>query len=379
MDKLKKINIVYTGGGTSGHRAPLIAVHQALAQIAIVKATYIGTKEDAQSKDIKTLTKYDVVIHEIEAGKFRRYWSVDNFKDIPKIFKGYFQAKKIILESQAQIIFAKGGFVSVPVVMAAKSLKIPIITHESDVVMGLANRFNSKKAKVICTAYPKEYYRGINKTKLIYTGNLIREELIHIAKSKIIKKKIKIGGRRLEASKPILLILGGSQGSHRINEIIISLQGVLSEKYIIVHQTGVGDIEWLNSKRQETSVEEQKSYFPIDILNVSQLADILKMSNLVISRSGSIISEIALFGKPTILIPLASSAGGHQLRNARIFEEKGGAKIIKEENLTPKKLLDLIVKIHNSDKTLKKMEKGMKSLKDSKGAKRVAKIIIKNV
>jgi len=379
MDKSVTLNIVYTGGGTSGHRAPLIAVHQALAQLTKVKAYYIGTKEDIASKDIRALKKYEVITHQVDAGKLRRYWSLDNIKDLFKIVKGYYQAKEFLHSTKIDILFAKGGYVTVPVVLAAKKLKIPIITHESDVVMGLANKFNSRWAKVVCTAYPKEYYRGVKRDKLVCTGNLIREELIHAAKNKSVRRAIKIGGRELVANKPVLLILGGSQGSHRINEIIISLLTVLAEKYIVVHQTGVGDIEWLNGKRKEMSAPEQKTYFPVDVLNVSQLADILKMSSLVISRSGSIVSEIALFGKPAILIPLSNSAGGHQLRNARIFEEKGGAKIIKEENLTPKKLLDQIVKIHNNEKLLVKMQKGMQKLKDSKGAKKVAKIIIKNV
>lgn len=373
------LTIVYTGGGTSGHRAPLIAVHQALRKLVPnLHAFYIGTKLDANSVDITTLKKSNVKIFNIDAGKFRRYWTWQNIADLAKIWRGFWQARRILKNIKPDILFAKGGFVTVPVVMAASFLKIPIISHESDVVMGLANKLNAKKAVKVCTAYPVEYYRGVNKSKLIKTGNLIRQELVDAAKSKFSTKNLKIGGRTLLADKPVLVIFGGSQGAHRINELIVSLLPVFINKYRIIHQTGSGDIEWLNQKRLELSKDEQKSYFPIDFINSEQLGEVLRAASLVISRAGSMVSELALFALPTILIPLSSSAGGHQLRNAMVFANKKAAKIIKEEGLTARQLASEVEHILSDPKIQQQMIAAMKQVREESGAKLVAELIVKH-
>ncbi|MDO8471620.1 MAG: UDP-N-acetylglucosamine--N-acetylmuramyl-(pentapeptide) pyrophosphoryl-undecaprenol N-acetylglucosamine transferase [bacterium] len=373
------LKIVYTGGGTSGHRAPIVAVHQALRRLVPnLQAWYIGTVQDGQSADVKTLQAQKVTVRTIAAGKYRRYLTWQNVTDLGKVWRGYWQAKRLLKELQPDIIFAKGGFVTVPVVRAAKGLKIPVVSHESDVVMGLANRLNAKVARTICTAYPIEYYRGLDRTKLVWTGNLIRQELVEAAAKKAVSASFKIGGRTVTTDKSLIVVLGGSQGAHRINELIIGLLPTLAQQYRVIHQTGAGDIEWLNQKRLQLTRPEQQAYFPIEFMSVDQLGVVLKAASLVVSRAGSMVSELVLFGVPTILIPLSTSAGGHQLRNALVLENKKAARIINEGHLTARGLLAEITKVLTDTKLQQELRAGMQQLKEVSGAKKVAEILIQN-
>ena len=367
--------MVFTGGGTGGHRMPLVAVYQALKQVAKPEILYIGEAADCKSNEIREL---GIKTEAITAGKLRRYFSWQNFSDSLRVVKGYFQARQILREYAPQVVFSKGGYVSVPVVRAAASLHIPVITHESDVVVGLANKLNASLATKICTAYSKEYYRSLPNDKIVKTGNLIRSELIKAANSGQESSLIKVGGRTVFTDKPLLLILGGSQGAHRINELVSSLLATLVDDYRVVHQTGEGDAEWLQQKRLQLGVKEQRSYFPIPFLSIEELSLLLKRSSIIISRAGSMISELALFAKPTILIPLSNSAGGHQYRNARLYENKGAAIVLSEKTIKPTDLLKTIKRITEKDDVKAKLVAGMKLMRDDDGANKVARIIIKN-
>lgn len=189
---------------------------------------------------------------------------------------------------------------------------------------------------------------------------------------------IKVGGRTIFTDKPLLLIMGGSQGAHRINELISSLLPTLVDSYRAVHQTGEGDAEWLQQKRLQLGSKEQRSYFPIPFLSIDEMSALLQKSSLVISRAGSSISELALFTKPTILIPLSSSAGGHQYRNAKLFENNNAAIVLSEKATKPADLLKQINRIMTKEDLRKKLVAGMKKMRDDQGAKKVAKIILQN-
>lgn len=369
------LSIGLTGGGTGGHRIPLVAVCQELrSQQSKVKLFYIGSAADCASPEIKALA---IPSFTIAAGKLRRYFDWATFGDAGRVWRGFWQARRVLLDQRPAVLFSKGGYVSVPVVLAAATLHIPIVTHESDVVMGLANRISSRYAKTICTAYPVEHYRSLPKKKLVMTGNLIRQELVAASKkSPTAKRDRTVGGRAVLADKPIIVILGGSQGAHRINELIAALLPQLLPTFTVVHQSGSGDAEWLMQKRKALPAELRERYFPIASMNVDELGGILSAAFLIISRAGSIISELALFGKPTVLIPLSSSAGGHQRRNATIYANKNAAVLLAEEHLTTGKLLAALQKLYHDEPYRLTLEKNFKRLREKNGAAAVAKLLL---
>lgn len=370
---MKELRVALTGGGTSGHRMPLVAVYQALsARRRPLRSLYLGEEDDCRSAEIKGLKIATAVV---KAGKLRRYLSGRNFSDLSRVVIGFWQAKAALRDFGPQVLFSKGGYVSVPVVAAARLLKIPIVTHESDIVMGLANRINARFANVICTAYAKEYYRSLPSEKIHYTGNLIRQELLAARSARV--GRFSIGGRPVPTGRPLILVLGGSQGAHRINELIVALLPSLLNNWVVVHQSGEGDIEWLRQKREQLPPARAEAYFPIPFLPVDELGRALRAADIVVSRAGSVISELALFAKPTILIPLASSAAGHQLRNARQFENQGAAVVLTEDRLKPSELLTALKRLTDA-KVAARLIKGMRQLQDDQGSQRVAKIIEEN-
>jgi len=364
-----------TGGGTGGHRIPLVAVCQELhAQNAAAKLFYVGSSADCQSPEIKGLA---IPTYTVAAGKLRRYFDWATFGDVIRVWQGFWQARRILKEQHPIVLFSKGGFVSVPVVLAAATLRIPIITHESDVVMGLANRISSRFARTICTAYPIEHYRSLPKQKLVMTGNLIRHELVVAAKkSPTAKSGYTVGGRAVASGKPSIVVLGGSQGAHRINELVAALLPQLLPTFTVIHQSGSGDAEWLQQKRQALPAELKTAYFPIASLNVDELGSALAAAFIIISRAGSVISELALFGKPTVLIPLSSSAGGHQLRNATIYANKNAAVLLTEEHLTSGKLLSTLQKLYKDEPYRQSLEKNLQRLREKNGSAAVAKLLL---
>lgn len=368
--------IALTGGGTGGHRVPLVAVCQEIRKLSTTTAIfYIGEAADCESAEIKGLA---VPLFVIPAGKLRRYFDWATLRDVGRVWQGFWRARRILRAQQPSVVFSKGGYVSVPVILAAASLRIPIITHESDVVMGLANRLSSRFARTVCTAYPVEHYRSLPKKKLLMTGNLIRTELQKAAKrSPASLPPLVIGGRKVAGTKPLIVVLGGSQGSHRINELIAALLPSLLPTFSVVHQSGVGDVEWLQQKRKALEKSLQSSYFPIATLNVDELGAALGASFLVVSRAGSVISELALFAKPTILIPLSSSAGGHQVRNASIYANKEAAMLVSEVQLTAGKLLKALQKIYHNESFRTALIKNMKQLREKNGAQQVAQLLLK--
>lgn len=368
------MKIALTGGGTGGHRVPLVAVAQALrAQNPKVNLFYIGEEADGQAAEIRSLR---VPVFTIHAGKLRRYFDLKTVRDAVRVIKGYGQAKRILQQEKPVVLFSKGGYVSVPVVMAAAKLKIPIITHESDVVMGLANRLTARYATTIATAYPIEHYRSLPKSKLQCTGNLIREELVKFAAQSPTKQKFSVGGRAVDLDRPIIVVLGGSQGAHRVNELVSSLLPALLTTFTVIHQSGKGDSAWLQQKRKGLPAEMAPHYYPVATLDVEELGHTLSHAFIIISRAGSVISELALFAKPTILIPLPTSAGGHQLRNATVFANKNAALLLHEPSLSAAQLQEVLEKLYKSADRRDRLVTNMKKLQEKNGAAAVAKILL---
>ena len=323
MAKSKKI--VMTGGGTAGHVTPNIALMPAL-QEAGYEITYIGSY-NGMEKELIEAQKIPYI--GISSGKLRRYFDWKNFSDPFKVLKGYGQAISILRKLKPDVVFSKGGFVSVPVVLAAKRLRIPAIIHESDMTPGLANKIAIPAACKVCCNL-QETVEYLPKDKAVLTGSPIRQELLSGDK----EQAARLCGFTMD--KPVILVVGGSSGSKFINDAVRGLLDDLLANYQIIHLCGKGNIDKLYNNRS--------GYVQFEYAG-KELRDMFALSSLVISRAGAnAICELLALHKPNILIPLSAAASrGDQILNARSFEKQGYSYVIEEENLT-KETLDAAIK-----------------------------------
>ena len=321
--------LVMTGGGTAGHVTPNIALIPALMDRGY-DIEYIGSRGGIEEK---LITAQNIKYHGISTGKLRRYFSWQNFIDPFRVIKGIFEAQKLIKEIQPDVIFSKGGFVSVPVVLAAHKNKIPLVIHESDMTPGLANKIGARYALKICHTFP-ETGAHLGK-RAVFTGTPIREELFH-GDPEIARKMCGFND-----SKPVVLVMGGSLGSKAINDAVRMALPELLEEYNIAHLCGKGKLD--------KSVEGLEGYAQFEYIS-REMKDFLAMADLVISRAGSnSICEFAALLKPNILIPLpAKQSRGDQILNAASFEKQGFSEVIDEEILTSTLLLTSIKKVLNN-------------------------------
>lgn len=316
--------IVLTGGGTAGHVTPNIALLPILEESGY-SISYIGSYDGIEKKLIE---ECGIRYHGISSGKLRRYFSWKNFTDPFRVIAGFHQARKLLREINPDVVFSKGGFVSVPVVLAAKKLKIPAIIHESDITPGLANKIAMGNASKICCNFP-ETLSYLPKEKAVLTGSPIRRELFDGDKN----KGLKICS--FNEKKPVLLIIGGSIGSVVINNSVREILSELTTSFQIIHICGKGNI----------SEEHQNidGYIQFEYVS-SELPDLFAASDLVISRAGAnVICELLALNKPNLLIPLsAASSRGDQILNAHSFEKQGFSMVLMQEDLTPATLLSSV-------------------------------------
>lgn len=304
-----------TGGGSAGHVTPNLALIPKLKELGY-EIEYIGTEDGIERKIIE---KENIKYHIIESGKLRRYFDFKNFTDPFKVIRGIEQSKKIIRTVKPDIVFSKGGFVSVPVVIAASKCNVPVIAHESDITPGLANKIASFYCNKICVTFP-ETLGIIKKGKGILTGTPIRENILD--GSKIIGRKI----CGFKDEKPILLVVGGSLGSKFINDIIRKSIKELTQQYNLVHVCGTGNID--------SSLAKEKGYKQFEYIN-EDLPHIMNAADIIVSRAGAnFIFEILALKKPNLLIPLSKkSSRGDQILNAASFEKSGYSMVLEEEKL----------------------------------------------
>lgn len=332
--------IVLTGGGTAGHVTPNIALIPTLQKEGY-EIHYIGSYDGIEKKLIEEI---GIPYYGISSGKLRRYFDLKNFSDPFKVLKGYGEAKKLLKKLKPDIIFSKGGFVTVPVVIAAKRLAIPAIIHESDMTPGLANKLAIPSATKVCCNFP-ETIKYLPDGKSVLTGSPIRRELMEGSKEKALNF---LG---FDNSKPVIMIIGGSLGSAVINTAIRSNLDSLLKNFQIVHLCGQG--------KMDTSLEHKKGYRQFEYIK-KELADIFALSDVVISRAGAnAICELLALRKPNILIPLSAAASrGDQILNARSFEKQGFSVVIEEEQLTKDTLSTAIKEVYeNKEKYVSAMKK----------------------
>ena len=330
--------IVLTGGGTAGHVTPNIALIPKLKELGY-EVHYIGSYEGIERELIKPS---QLPYHGISSGKLRRYFSLQNFTDPFRVLKGFVEARRIIRKLKPNIIFSKGGFVTVPVVVAAGARKVPVIIHESDMTPGLANKLAFPSAKKVCCNFP-ETLKLLPKKKGILTGSPVREELFEG------DKKIALQMCNFVDEKPVLLVLGGSLGSVAINRALRELLPEILEKYQIIHLCGKNKID--------PSLTNLQGYVQFEYLQ-EEYKDVIALADLVISRAGAnTIGELLALHKPNLLIPLSLKASrGDQILNARSFKKQGFSMVLEEEHLTKESLLESIESLYsNQEHYLKNM------------------------
>lgn len=331
--------IILTGGGSGGHVTPNLALVPRLKKLNF-DILYIGSKEGIERK---LVTDAGIRYESISTGKLRRYFDLKNFTDPFRVIKGYFDASKIIKNFKPDVIFSKGGFVSVPVVYAAKRYKIPIILHESDISPGLANKLSAPAATKICCNFP-ETLKSLPEEKRVLSGSPIREELSKGSRA----EGLKVLG--FDGLKPVLLVIGGSLGSENINHAVRSALTMLFGIFDIVHITGKGNVD--------NSLIKTKGYVQLEYVE-KELKDIFAATDICISRAGAnAICELLYLNKPTLLIPLSAKASrGDQVLNAESFEKQGFSKVLLEENLDAQNLFNNVMDVwKDKDRYIKVMK-----------------------
>ena len=343
--------IILTGGGTAGHVTPNIALLPRLQELGY-DIHYIGSYTGIEKELIE---QFGIPYHGISSGKLRRYFSTQNFTDPFRVLKGFGEANKLIKTLKPDVIFSKGGFVSVPVVMAGKRRHVPTIIHESDMTPGLANKLSIPSATKVCCNFP-ETLQHLPKEKAVLTGSPIRQELLSG------DRKAALTFCGLSEEKPVILVIGGSLGSVAVNNAVRSILPELLKDFQIIHLCGKDKID--------ESLKSLDGYVQFEYIQ-GQLKDIFALTDLVISRAGAnAICELLALHKPNLLIPLSANASrGDQILNARSFERQGFSVVLEEEELNNDILLKTIRDLYQ------KKDAYIESMKQSSQQDSINKII----
>ncbi len=369
------MKLVFTGGGTGGHIFPIIAVVRETRkayQGKDIEFFYIGPKDEFS---LILLSQEGIKVKTVLSGKIRRYLSIktlfQNFIDIfIKIPIGFFQAFFYLFFLAPDLIISKGGFGSVPGVMAGRLLQIPIFLHESDIAPGLANRFLARFSLKIFVSFPKtEYFKP---SKMILVGNPIRREILEESK----KEAQEIF--KLTKEKPVILVLGGSQGAQRVNDRILEVLSDLLQNFEVIHQTGRANFKQVQAEAKVViSKDLEKYYHPFPFFKEQEIEKAYRLADLIVSRAGSgSIFEIAAFGKPCILIPLPESAQNHQIKNAYSYAQNGACQVLEEPNFTPRFFLERLKYLFSHTQELEKMKKAAKQFSKPEAAVEMAEYIL---
>ncbi len=369
------MKLIFTGGGTGGHIFPIIAVVREIRkayQGKDIKFFYVGPKDEFS---LILLSQEGIKVKTVLSGKIRRYLGIkalfQNFIDVfIKIPIGFFQAFFYLFFLAPDLIVSKGGFGSVPGVMAGRLLQTPIFLHESDIAPGLANRFLSRFSLKIFVSFPKtEYFKP---SKMILVGNPIRREILEESK----KEAQEIF--KLTKEKPVILVLGGSQGAQRVNDRILEILSDLLQNFEVIHQTGKANFKQVQAEAKVViSKDLEKYYHPFPFFKEQEIEKAYRLADLIVSRAGSgSIFEIAAFGKPCILIPLPKSAQNHQVKNAYSYAQNGACQILEEPNFTAHFFLERLKYLFSHPQELEKMKKAAKQFSRPEAAAILAKHIL---
>ena len=383
--KLNPNVVAFTGGGTGGHIYPGLAVADELKALAIkenknITINWIGCSKGMDGQLVQKAVGLDGKptadkFYGIPSGKLRRYLSWQNFTDLFRIAGGYFAARRILKKIKPAFLFSKGGFVSVPPVLAAKHLGIPVFTHECDFTLGLANRLNFKSAKNMFVSYEETKNRlpAAEQKRVIVTGNPVRPVMYSANPQK------GLDFLQIEEShNPILLVLGGSSGARQINNLVYENLDFLCQHYIVVHQTGLLNAD--DTREEELKEKYTGRYKPYQFI-YQQMPDVLAAADIILSRAGAnSLWEAAVLAKPMLLIPLCGSGTrGDQVDNARFFEEKKAALVLIGDDANSENLCRELEKMLE-EKTRNEYALNVKKVVgDTRPALAIARLLLKEI
>ncbi len=359
--------VVFTGGGSGGHVYPALSVIEEMRRDADCvdepEIVWIGSKKGVERRIVESTS---IVYRTIAVGKLRRYVSIKNLIDLFRIFAGFVQSVFILARLRPMLLFSKGGYVSVPSIIAARVLGIPVFCHDSDFDPGLATRIGSLFAERVMVGYEesREFFGESVRDKLMVSGIPIRPE-IFTGDAEKGRKAFRLGGER-----PVLLVLGGSQGAKRVNELIESVSGELTKTWTVVHQAGN---DWHDSVGAP-------GYVVVRYLS-DEYADVLAAAEIVVCRAGATtLWELAALRKAAILLPIGSDASrGDQLRNAEYFRRNGAALVMERAPYDPAEFLQLIGSLKNDPARRKRIGDCAHELIVTDGARRIARLICSRI
>jgi len=362
--------IVIAGGGTGGHIFPSLSIIKKIRELSQekVEIIYIGSG----SKLEQPLYEISDRSYTIVVGKWRRYFSIQNIFMPFKTLWGWFQSLMFLVREMPDVVFSKGGYVSFPVAFAALVYRIPVVIHESDAIPGITNRMLGKLSKKIAVGFDhaREYFM---ETKIVVTGNITQPDITQGDPNRARDRF------SLSESKPVILVLGGSQGSQEVNENITEILEEILPFAQVLHQTGESKLEETKKRviTREGVKPGRRGYHPVGFLSQEEMRDALSVANLVISRSGATsIAELAACRKVSLLIPLASSANDHQRMNAFLVAEKDGALVLEGGNLSRGILLGKVKRLLFEEDLRENMKKNIALFDHPDSAEKVASLII---
>ena len=381
------MKILFTGGGTGGHIFPLVAICREIRKIYSVKGRgpngtlrpqedlqllYIGPKDPFGEF---LLSQEGVTVKSIFAGKLRRYISplaiLQNFIDIFLKFPiGFLQAVFYVFFLAPDLVFSKGGYGALPLVLSAWLLQTPIFLHESDITPGLSNKIASKFSLIIFTSFSETEYFPLE--RMVLVGNPIRRELLSGSSEEA------RGTFQLTGEKPVILIFGGSQGAQKINDLVLAILPELLRNFEIIHQAGEQNFKQVLAEAKVVLLPEQLKYYHISpFLEERELSHAYSVSHLIISRAGSgSIFEIAAAGKPSVLIPLSLAAQNHQLKNAYLYSRFKTCVVMEETNITPRFFLGKLKYLLSHQRELEDMGNQAKEFSKPEAGRMIARHII---
>jgi UDP-N-acetylglucosamine--N-acetylmuramyl-(pentapeptide) pyrophosphoryl-undecaprenol N-acetylglucosamine transferase len=371
------MKILVAGGGTAGHISPVLAVIASIRELKPdSEILFVCSGKDYE---VSLLEKSNIKYKVIQSGKFRRYnrglikealdlkTQAQNVRDLGRTIAGYSYAKKIIKDFKPDVVFIKGGYVGVPVGKAAASLGVPYVIHESDSVMGKANKILSKKATAVAVSFPKEAYDDMDDSKMYFTGNPVRPEFYIAADSKPEHRK---------EQKPNTLIIGGSQGAESINQMVFDNIELFTKSFDLLHITGEQGIERARYMRHKLPSELKKSYEPHGFLT-DEIVAAYKWADIVVSRAGmNSLCEIAALSKPAIIIPLESSTNNHQAKNAQYLAGHGAVRVLNQSDAAGVRLINEVSKLWSDKDAMKYLANSIHKLFKPEASGNIAKLIL---
>ena len=367
------MKVVFTGGGSGGHFYPIIAVAQELRLLLesgdVKDVEFFFMSDDPYDQGL--LDENNITFVQNKTGKLRVYFSLQNFLDIFSTFFGIIRAFFKLYRLYPDVVFSKGAYPSFPVTIAARLLRIPVIIHESDSVPGRANKMAASYAKKIAISFPgaADFFPP---DKVALTGNPIRKELF----SPIVDGAREAFG--LEDGIPTIFIIGGSQGAQRINDMLISAGSDLINSYQIIHQIGENNINTFKATMDIIieKHEHKDRYKMLPYLSLDQMRMVAGVADMVVSRGGSTIFEIAAWGKPSVIIPISKTNGDHQRKNAYAYARAGACEVIEENNLTAKLFVDEIGRIFADTELMVSMSSSARAFSKDDAAFKISREII---